>query len=69
MKLFGTVKSFDTMSGHGEIKPEAGGDLVRFEKKAISWETNTPPTVGQRLSYELDASNDKQPRALNLQTV
>ena len=45
------------------------GDLLRFEKSAISWEKNTPPTVGQRLSYELDASNDRQPRAMNLQTV
>ena len=69
MKLFGTVKSFDTMSGNGEIKPEAGGEPIRFEKSAISWEKNTPPTVGQRLSYELDASNDRQPRAMNLQTV
>ena len=69
MKLFGTVKSFDTISGQGEIKPETGGDLLRFEKSAISWEKNTPPTVGQRLSYELDASNDRQPRAMNLQTV
>lgn len=69
MKLFGTVKSFDTIQGHGEIKPEAGGDLIRFEKSAISWEKNTPPTVGQRLSYEAGTNNERQPRALNLQAV
>ena len=69
MKLFGTVKSFDTISGNGEIKPEAGGDMLRFEKKAISWGTNSPPTVGQRLSYEAGTNNERQPCALNLQTV
>ena len=69
MKLFGTVKSFDTLQGNGEIAPETGGAPLRFEKKAISWGTSNPPTVGQRLSYELDSSNGSQPRALNLQTV
>jgi cold shock CspA family protein len=69
MKLFGTVKSFDTITGNGEIKPEAGGDPLGFEKKAISWGTNSPPpTVGQRLSYEAGTSNNA-PCALNLQTV
>src|SRR6188472_2013162 len=36
MKLFGTVQSFDTTKGHGEIKPEVGADLIRFEKSAIA---------------------------------
>ena len=27
MKNFGTVKTFDVAQGHGQIKPEAGGDL------------------------------------------
>ena len=56
MKLFGTVQSFDTIKGNGEIKPEVGSDLIRF------------PTVGQRLSYEAGTHNDA-PCALNLQTV
>jgi cold shock protein len=69
MKYFGTVKSFDTVKGFGEIKQEAGGEDLRFEKSAISWEKNALPTVGQRLSYERGANSERQPRALNLQTI
>ena len=69
MKLFGTVQSFDTIKGQGEIKPEAGGDLIQFEKGSIAWEKDRLPTVGQRLSYEAGTNNERQPRALNLQTV
>lgn len=69
MKYFGTVKSFDTVNGHGEIKQEAGGDDLRFDKAAISWGNESPPTVGQRLSYERGANDLRQPCALNLQTV
>jgi CspA family cold shock protein len=67
MKYFGTVKSFDSTTGHGEIKPEAGGDLLRFEKSAFSWENNAVPTIGQRLSY--DVGTDGQRRALNLKSI
>ena len=69
MKYFGTVKSFDSVQGHGEIKQEAGGDDLRFVKGAISWSDNSPPKVGQRLSYERGANAERQPRALNLQTI
>jgi len=69
MRLFGTVNSFDTVKGHGEIKPEVGMDPIRFEKNAISWDKNVLPTVGQRLSYEAGTNNERQPCALNLQTV
>ena len=68
MKLFGTVKSFDNVKGHGEIKPEVGTDTIRFEKSAISWDKNVLPTIGQRLSYEA-GTNNAQPCALNLQTA
>jgi len=68
MKLFGTVQSFDTIKGHGEIKPEVGSDLIHFEKSAITWDKSRLPTVGQRLSYEAGTLNAR-PCALNLQTV
>jgi cold shock CspA family protein len=68
MKLFGTVQSFDTIKGQGEIKPEVGIDLIRFEKSAITWDKDRLPTVGQRLSYEA-GTNHNAPCALNLQTV
>jgi cold shock CspA family protein len=69
MKYFGTVKSFDSDKGQGEIKQEAGGEDLRFEKSAISWDKNVAPTVGQRLSYERGTNNERQPRALNLMTI
>src|SRR5690242_18402769 len=53
MKHFGTVKSFDTIKGHGEIKQEAGGNDLPFETSAIQWDKNVAPTVGQRLSYDV----------------
>jgi cold shock CspA family protein len=69
MKYFGTVKSFDSAKGHGEIKQETGGNDLRFEKAAISWGNDNPPTVGQRLSYDVGTGDDRQPRALNLATI
>lgn len=69
MKYFGTVNSFDTGKGHGEIKPETGGDMLHFERSAFSWENNVVPTVGQRLSYDVGTDSERQPCALNLQTI
>ena len=68
MKYFGTVESFDSAAGNGQIKPEAGGDAIRFETSAIMWDKNTAPTKGQRLSYDVGSENG-QTRALNLQTI
>ena len=69
MKYFGTVKSFDTIKGLGEIKPEAGGDMLRFERSAFSWDSDSVPTVGQRLSYDVGTSKESHPCALNLATI
>ena len=69
MKYFGTVKSFDSVKGSGEIKQEAGGDDLRFEKSAISWDKNVAPAEGQRLSYERGTDANRQPCALNLMTI
>ena len=69
MKLFGTINSFDSVKGYGEIKPETTGELVRFDTSAISWGATPVPTVGQRLSYELGANDQSQARALNLHTA
>ena len=68
MKNFGIVKSFDTVKGDGEIKPEAGGEMLRFERSSFSWENASVPTIGQRLSYDV-GTNDQKPCALNLQTI
>lgn len=69
MKYFGTVNSFDASKGHGEIKPETGGDLLRFEKSAVAWGNNAVPTVGQRISYDVGTNQERQPCALNLETI
>lgn len=70
MKLFGTVNSFDNDKGHGSIKQETGGVDLNFERSAISWDAKeTPPTAGQRLSYEVGTNQDSKPCALNLKTV
>jgi len=68
MKLFGTVQSFDTIKGQGEIKPEVGSDLIRFDTAAIAWAKDHLPTIGQRLSYDAGTKNNA-PCALNLQTA
>jgi cold shock CspA family protein len=69
MKYFGTVKSFDTQQNLGSIKPETGGDELSFDRKAFSWDGETPPTVGQRLSYDVGTNNERKPCAVNLQTI
>lgn len=67
--LFGTVQSFDTAKGFGSIQPEAGGEALRFENSAIRWNRSDSPKPEQRLTYELGASPDGQPCAVNLQSV
>ncbi len=69
MKLFGIVQSFDTAKGFGSIKPEAGGDVLRFENSAIKWQRTDSPKADQRLSYELGSNSDGNPCAINLQTI
>ena len=43
MKLFGTVKSFDEVAGHGVIKTETGGEDFRFAQGTDSWTRVAPP--------------------------
>ena len=70
MTLFGTVNSFDNDKGHGSIKQEAGGVDLGFERSALSWDSvGTPPTTGQRLSYEVGTNSHSKPCALNLATI
>ena len=68
MKYFGTVKSFDETLGRGSLAPETGGDSLRFERTAFSWDSGASPRVGQRLSYDLAHTNG-QPSAVNLANI
>ena len=69
MKLFGTVKSFDEAKGYGSIKPETGGDELRFEKSAVQWGNATTPKTDRRLSYEVGKNDNGEARAINLQSA
>jgi CspA family cold shock protein len=69
MKLFGTVKTFDEIKGHGSIKPEAGGDELRFEKSAVQWGSATAPKTERRLSYEIGKNGSGDACAINLQSA
>ncbi len=69
MKYFGTVKSFDTDKGLGSLKPETGGDDLYFERSAIKFDMPSVPSVGQRLSYELENDKRGKSSAVNLQTA
>ena len=68
MKYFGTVESFDSAAGNGQIKPDLARDNIRFQTTAVLWDKEIGPTKGERLSYEV-GSEDGQPTALNLQTI
>ena len=57
MKHFGTVKSFDDNEGRGSLKPDTGGEELRFERTAFAWESRNAPKAGDRLSYDLAHTN------------
>lgn len=69
MTLFGTVQSFDKDKGFGSIKPEAGGDILRFENSAINWDRTGHPKAEQRLSYEMGTNSDGKACAVNLRQI
>ncbi len=69
MKLFGTVQSFDKTQGFGSIKPETGGNVLRFENSAIKWDRTDSPKAEQRLSYELGTNSEGKACAVNLHQI
>jgi CspA family cold shock protein len=69
MKNYGTVKSFDESKGFGIIKPEAGGEELRFEKSAVQWGNETTPKTERRLSYEVGKNSSGEACAINLHSA
>jgi cold shock protein len=69
MKNYGTVKSFDEAKGFGIIKPEAGGEELRFEKGAVQWGNATTPKAERRLSYEVGKNGSGDACAINLHSA
>jgi cold shock CspA family protein len=68
MKHFGTVQSFNEVTGHGFIHPDNGGKDLGFERSEILWDPMVPPTPGVRLSYRLSGRQGLA-TAIDLQTV
>jgi CspA family cold shock protein len=69
MKNFGIVKTFDETKGYGTIKPEAGGDELRFDKGAVQWGNATTPKTERRLSYDVGKNGSGDACAINLHSV
>jgi cold shock CspA family protein len=68
MKHFGIVQSFNEATGHGFIRPDEGGEHLRFARKEILWDPMVSPRPGVRLSYRL-SSGDGHASAMDLETV
>ncbi len=68
MKHFGTIQSFNDVTGHGFIRPESGGKDLGFERSEILWDPMVSPRPGVRLSYRLSGRNGLS-TAIDLQTV
>lgn len=68
MKHFGIVQSFNEATGHGFIRPEEGGDHLRFARNEILWDPIVSPRPGARLSYRLSGA-DGHAGAIDLETV
>src|SRR5437879_1254019 len=66
---FRTVRSVNSITGSVEIRPEVGGNAVRFQRDVIAWDRKIKPIIGQRLCYDVGQSVARQPGALNLQTI
>jgi hypothetical protein len=66
---FRTVRTVDPITGNGEIKPEVAGNAVRFQRDVIAWDRKIEPIICQRLSRDVGPGVDRQPCALNPQTI
>ena len=55
--IYGKVESFDTTTGTGLLTPDSRGESIAFERSSFGWEGKTPPTVGQRMSYEVEETH------------
>lgn len=68
MTHFGKIINYDGDKGFGTIKPEAGGNDVRFTKDAAE-QAKIVPANDQRLSYEVEKNKEGRDRAVKLQTA
>jgi hypothetical protein len=52
-----------------QVAHSSTGNPLRFEVGGIMWDKKIAPVIGQRLSYDVGQGVDRQPTALNLQTI
>jgi CspA family cold shock protein len=65
----GTIAEFDLGMGFGTIKPDAGGDALRFESTAMRWDGSPAPKAQQRFSYDHGTNYAGKLCAVNLRAI
>ena len=69
MKLFGTIRTFNSAHGSGSIRPESGGNDLSFDHDSfVSWKIDKPK-VDRRVSYEDGMTIQGVPCAMKLQVA
>ena len=65
MSYYGTVTSFNRITGSGLLQPDQGGDPIEFRKEDFR-QPGTAPRQRQRLCYDLATDSTGKPQASNL---
>jgi CspA family cold shock protein len=65
----GTVASFNAKKGYGFITPDDGGADCFVHITAIEASGIDPPSIGQRLSYDVLVARNGRVSAINLTEV
>jgi cold shock CspA family protein len=65
MPLTGTLRNWNEGRGYGFIAPSHGGAEIFVHASAFPRD-GTRPTVGEKLSYELDRGRDGKPQAVKV---
>ncbi len=65
MPLSGTLRNWNEDRGYGFIAPSHGGAEIFVHASAFPRD-GTRPTVGEKLSYELDRGRDGKPQAIKV---
>jgi uncharacterized membrane protein YsdA (DUF1294 family)/cold shock CspA family protein len=68
MRIEGTLKSWNDERGFGFIEPHLGGQEIFVHIKAFKAALGRPQ-IGQRLSFEIEMSNEGKKRATQVQPI
>lgn len=67
MRIFGTVKTFNRLTGTGYVSPEQGGKVLPFRQMDVARASNEQIEESQRLSYEVETDDIGELQAVNLE--